>query len=99
LEPTSGRVCSPADSVSHSFTANSDIDWSDLLRVVGDVHVVQLKVAEGALYLETIPVNGIATRTTRNKRHIMSSRGYSRDEITSHCTGCHDGDPHVPLHG
>jgi hypothetical protein len=54
-----------------------------------------MKVAEGALYLETIPADGIAMRTTRNKRHIMSSCGYSRPKITSYCTGCHDSDPHV----
>jgi hypothetical protein len=69
--------------------------WSDLLWVIGDVHVVQMKVAKGALYFETIPADGIAMRGARNKHHIMSSRGYSRAEISSHGTGCHDSDPHV----
>jgi hypothetical protein len=54
-----------------------------------------MKVAEGALYRKTIPADGFAMCAARNERHIMSSRGYSRTEITSHGTGCHDSDPHV----
>jgi hypothetical protein len=71
------------------------VDWSDLLRVIGDVDVLQMKVAKGALYLEAISTNCIAMRAARNERHIMSSRSYPPAEITSHGTGCHDRDSHV----
>jgi hypothetical protein len=54
-----------------------------------------MKVAKGALYLETISANCIAMRAARNERHIMSSCGYPPAEITSHGTGCHDRNPHV----
>src|SRR5262245_56727866 len=51
------------------------VDWSDLLRVIGDIDVLQMKIAKGTLYLEAISTNCIAMRAARNERHIMSSRG------------------------
>jgi hypothetical protein len=54
-----------------------------------------MKVAESALYRETILANCVAMRAARNERHIMSSRGHQPAEIASHGTRCHDPDPHL----
>jgi hypothetical protein len=54
-----------------------------------------MTVAEGALYFESIPANGIAMRAARNERHIVSSRGHPPAEIASDGTRCHDRDPHL----
>jgi len=93
-EPTSGRVCSPAVSVSQSYGEQHQVDRSDLLRVVGDIDVLQMKVAEGALDLEAIPANGIAMRATCNERHIMSGRSHPPAVIASYGARCHDRNPH-----
>ena len=53
-----------------------------------------MKVAEGTLYLESIPANGITMGPARNERHIVSNRSHSPAEIASHGTRCHDRDPH-----
>src|SRR5262249_47401825 len=71
------------------------IDWSDLLRIVGDVGVLQLKVAGGTLYLGAVAANGSARRAAAHERTIMPGRGHPPAEITSHGTRCHDRDPHL----
>jgi hypothetical protein len=71
------------------------VDGSDLLRIVGDVEVLKMKVAEGALYAQAIAANRIAMRATRNEGHVVSGRGHSPAEITSDGARRHDRHPHA----
>jgi predicted subunit of tRNA(5-methylaminomethyl-2-thiouridylate) methyltransferase len=54
-----------------------------------------MKVAKGALDLETLPANGITMCAARNERHIVSSRGQPGAEIAADGTRRHDRDPHL----
>src|SRR6516165_351904 len=71
------------------------VDGSDLLWIVGDVEVLEMKVAKRALYAQTIAANGIAMRATRNEGHVVSGRGHAPAEITSDGARRHDRHPHA----
>src|SRR5262249_9321747 len=71
------------------------VDRSNLLRVVGNVEILEMKVAERALYAQAIAANGIAMRATRNEGHVVSGRGHSPAERTSDAARRHDRHPHV----
>src|SRR5262245_40577801 len=51
------------------------VDCSDLLRIVGDVGVLQMKVAEGACYRGAVPAKGIAMFAARHAPLIMTRLG------------------------
>src|SRR5499427_833400 len=72
-----------------------EVDGSDLLRIVGDVEILEMKVAKRALYAQAIAANGIAMRATRNEGHVVSGRGHSPAEITSDGARRHDRHPHA----
>jgi hypothetical protein len=56
-----------------------------------------MKVAEGALYLEAVPANGLAMRAARNECDVIASRSHAPTEVTSNGTRCHDRCPHLAL--
>ena len=65
-----------------------------MCRIVSDVDILEVKVAERALNLEAIPANSIAMGAARNERHIMPRRCHSPAEISSGGPCCHNRDPH-----
>ena len=71
------------------------VDGSDLLRIVGDVEILKMKVAKRALYAQAIAANRITMRATRDEDHVVSGRGHSPAEITSDGTRRHDRHPHA----
>jgi hypothetical protein len=76
------------------YGEQDQVDRSDLSRVIGDIDVLEMKVAEGALDLEAIPANGIAMRAARDERHVVSGRGHPPAVIASHGACRHHRDPH-----
>jgi hypothetical protein len=66
-----------------------------MCRIVSDVDILEVKVAERALNLEAIPANSIAMGAARNERHIMPRRCHSPAEISSHGPCCHNRNSHM----
>jgi hypothetical protein len=66
-----------------------------MCRIVSDVDILEVKVAERALNLEAIPANSIVMGAARNERHIMARRCHSPAEISSDGPCCHNRDPHM----
>lgn len=61
-----------ASYVEQMKAASIDITLTDLLRVIGDVDVPEMRVTEGALYPETIPANCVVMRVLRRLQKVTT---------------------------
>jgi hypothetical protein len=91
----SARLLACSFRIPQLYGEQHDVDRSDLFRIIRYLDVLQIKVAQGALYLEAVPANSVAVRAARDKRHIVPSCGHPPAEITSDSPRRHDRDPHV----
>jgi hypothetical protein len=73
--PINGFASAAAFSVSHSLTAKQhDIDRTDRGRIIGDLGVFQMQIAERAFDLEPALADGVEMRAARDESALRVRR-------------------------
>jgi hypothetical protein len=82
--PSSGQVCSPAVSLSHSFTANNTRSTGPTCAASSvTLTFFEMEIAERALDLEAFLADVIAMGAAGDENHIMAGCRHSLAEISA----------------